>query len=528
MNAEYKIAEYKKLIECKSLGFYNCCEMFSVFLTDKTSKDTYNIFTIFVFEERIEPEITKEHLTDKLIPISNIFSMGILHSIIPMSKVDEIFKSICNAENSDFVDIGDGTLQIGNLEFVPKVFVQQDSTKEILLNKVLKNNFRNGSYILEFFDVEKRYRSLLDKKELKKLTKKLYKIIPVDLFTVSDRIGNFIFQFPSLNANVNYKTDEQELILDYNIHLDERLNKENQYQIISELMYDDNTVGFGVSSCSIPESNIKFTVGDTSHICRTTLMDNTEQLILSRRETSFMRSAHILMKVGSEFGEQRLIFNEDKTPVATIDVNSVNPIDISAPIVRLRENHIEGRQYSRRIEELVNRREFRRYGKQSEPETALIDIRKLMNLIGKGKVYLWDPYLCAEDLLDTWYYNETFGLQLYAITSKKAAEKSDLPISEWIKHEAKILETRSNNYGIRMEFRCQCNGHGYAFHDRFLMLLDEDEKPKVWSLGTSVNSLGKSHHVIQEVSHPRMIVDAFDELWEMLSADECLIWKKDN
>ena len=57
------------------------------------------------------------------------------------------------------------------------------------------------------------------------------------------------------------------------------------------------------------------------------------------------------------------------------------------------------------------------------------------------------------------------------------------------------------------------------------MVLHEDKKPQVWSLGTSVNSLGKSHHIIQSVSHPQPIVDAFEELWDKLSVEECLVWK---
>ena len=56
---------------------------------------------------------------------------------------------------------------------------------------------------------------------------------------------------------------------------------------------------------------------------------------------------------------------------------------------------------------------------------------------------------------------------------------------------------------------------------------NEKEKPRVWSIGTSFNSLGKSHHIIQEVQHPQMIVDAFEELWEELSYETCLIWRKD-
>ena len=59
------------------------------------------------------------------------------------------------------------------------------------------------------------------------------------------------------------------------------------------------------------------------------------------------------------------------------------------------------------------------------------------------------------------------------------------------------------------------------------MIQNEQEKPKVWSIGTSFNSLGNSHHIIQEVRHPQMIVDAFEELWDSLSDETCLVWRKE-
>jgi hypothetical protein len=89
------------------------------------------------------------------------------------------------------------------------------------------------------------------------------------------------------------------------------------------------------------------------------------------------------------------------------------------------------------------------------------------------------------------------------------------------------MDERSNHYGIHAELRCQWGEHGYNFHDRFLMVLRSDrEKPCVWSLGTSINSLGKKHHIIQSVEHPQMIVDTFEELWNDLNVPECLVWKR--
>ena len=84
----------------------------------------------------------------------------------------------------------------------------------------------------------------------------------------------------------------------------------------------------------------------------------------------------------------------------------------------------------------------------------------------------------------------------------------------------------SNNYGIKLEMRCQHGQKGYHFHDRFIMILNENEKTRVWSLGTSVNSVGKRHHIIQEVNNPQNIVDAFEALWDEIDCPECLVWKR--
>ena len=53
----------------------------------------------------------------------------------------------------------------------------------------------------------------------------------------------------------------------------------------------------------------------------------------------------------------------------------------------------------------------------------------------------------------------------------------------------------------------------------------KDQEPRAYSLGTSVNSLGKDHHILQRVSNGRLVADAFQELWELLDADDFLVWK---
>lgn len=523
---DYVLQEYDKLVSCKSLGFYNCCEVTSIFLLKKDSKQTFNVFTIFVFEERLSFQNENRYLTPKPISISDNYSIGIKRRLQNIDEIRPIIKTLCDCKNQNITDIGEGTLQIGMLEMVPKVFVQKNSTKEVLLNKVLKNNFKNGSYLIEFFDVEKNVRKMLDEKGVKKLTQKVFNSIPIDLFSVSDRIGNFIFQFPSVSTNITYTTDEKEMLMQYHVHIDERLGEDISFQLQSELEYDNNIVGFGTAVCHNVDTDVSFQVGDSSHICKTTLVDLNNQLILSRQDTTFVRQVHMGMQVGMQYGEQRLIYNNEGQVEDTVDMVSVETICVDQPIIRKREDVISQRQYNRRVEELYTRREFRRYGNISENGEAIRDIIELMNMGEGGKVYLWDPYLTVEDILHTWYYTNASNLPLRAITSGEIAYKRKMKVVDWIEQQRQWIEKKSNHYGINVELRCQWNGHGYSFHDRFLMVLHSDRKARVWSLGTSVNSLGKKHHVIQSVEHPQMIVDTFEELWHGLGAEECLVWKR--
>lgn len=56
------------------------------------------------------------------------------------------------------------------------------------------------------------------------------------------------------------------------------------------------------------------------------------------------------------------------------------------------------------MDELMRSQEFIRYGKGSnvgDRQRALNDLRALMNVGPDTRVCLWDPYLSAEDLLET-------------------------------------------------------------------------------------------------------------------------------
>ncbi|WP_198411770.1 hypothetical protein [Microvirga flavescens] len=84
----------------------------------------------------------------------------------------------------------------------------------------------------------------------------------------------------------------------------------------------------------------------------------------------------------------------------------------------------------------------------------------------------------------------------------------------------------SNFRGLELEFRGCFGARGWDFHDRFLIFPQTSEGSLAWSLGTSVNSLGKKHHMLQRVGDGQLIADAFLELWNHLDEPQHLIWKR--
>ena len=357
---------------------------------------------------------------------------------------------------------------------------------------------------------------------VKLLADKLAEYLPIDLFTIADRVGSILFQFPSLNVRYRYQVRNEETAFHHSLTLDPRIPDVSHILVTSELIQDENIVGRSDFLCDRWQVEKELAVGDASRLCRTTIVDLQTHLVLSSQSTSLMREMTGFCHLSDPFSEPRTIWDSEKKQCTKVQITSQETIHVDPNHVLLRDKLIENRQYAEKVKTLEKRLEFCQYKPGQRPR-ALADLRTLMNRGHDGMVYLWDPYLSVDDLLETWYYTTVFGMKLHAITSKSASGKEEVPA--WIQEQRQRIQSRSNNRGISLELRCQWGTHGYGFHDRFLMIVREHKTPEVWSLGTSVNSIGTSHHILQKVSHPQMVVDAFEKLWDLLSAEECLVWK---
>ena len=140
-------------------------------------------------------------MTKKLQPFKghkNLF-WGIQRRIVDIEVAHKLYLQLLQTNQFEI----DEPLSIGEVQLLQEQYVlpREDMHHEVQLNNILKNNFKNGSYILEFFDeVKNKVQFLLDNPPLlNQFSEEISSILPIKVGTVSDRLGNIIFQFPINN-----------------------------------------------------------------------------------------------------------------------------------------------------------------------------------------------------------------------------------------------------------------------------------------------------------------------------------------
>lgn len=528
--------DFDLLIEKGNLGFYNSCEITTIFLYDSTIKKAKNFYTIVVFEER-EKSISNEKpfITNKPINIDKQYRLGIIRYQRTIEELEKDFIVLLR-ENKWAYDESD--LIIGNLKPLPKQFIPKDGTETVPLNSVLKNNFFNGSYVLEFFDQEKQeLRDVLESdKLLGKICKYVTELLPIDLLYIRDRIGNIIFQFPSIMLTLDTKSLSSWEGIEAQIAWHPFFNDLDKISIQTSSHLDNNIMGFHQLDQINHNSNELYT-GNSNGMNDTIIFNKENGLILSCFSASFMKDIHISGYISSAFQEPRIIksFDKDNNLVKNIEIPIVYSTGRDKPHKMDYSDWISNRIYENEKKRLERDLIFVQYGKKTNDRNkALEDLRTLIGRHGEDGIYLWDPYLSYRDILDTIYYYEVAGVPMRAINSykkqknlndKKEISKDKKTYRTWVENQIKNFELNSNHLGIDLELRCQHDQYGWPFHDRFIIFPLKDRRPRAWSLGTSINSFGKEHHILQEVGNAKMILDAFMELWEELQDPECLVWR---
>lgn len=461
---------------------------------------------------------------------------------------------------------GTSALNVGTLTPLPPQFVPSNTFLSHPWNAVLKNNFWEGSHVLELFDGQKTDVKFLlaEPKLLKQLAEEIAIYVRMGIDGLSDRLGNVLIQLPVTVVTTKVSSSPTG---DFLVRPIWHAGIPSRQLRVSCEKFEDTTVE-GYGSEDVAGSQATFPIFSPGGGARYVLWDDQHQLVLgASAQTAFITSIGMnVHAVGDSVSAREFYLplpNGALKPVAIPLIEERAPNVVGTPTSNPREPWRENRVFRDSLKSIRERREFIQYGGNSGAgmEEAINDIHALLRIHGKTGAWLWDPYLDARDILATLFYCPHKGADLRALTAgaeppaEKGKENNSKAtafrqrIEKWlctlpfasligVKPEAtplaklswkdKQLDTLNRSMGnrkdLRLEFRIREGSSGWPFHDRFLIFPSETGPATAWSLGTSVNSFGQKHHILQKVADGELIRQAFLELWDELCGSDHLVW----
>lgn len=539
------------------LGFYTLCEVTHVVgYADDAPAVPVNVFTILVFEDRLQEAPTGPVFLNKdRIELKSLggWKFGVVRYT---ATLPDIMQAVHGFGSSGQWSAAGTVLKLGEIVPVAPQFVPPPATESAQLNEVLKNNFWNGAYALEWFDSSKQNLKFLfdEPSRMQELSQAVQAYVPLRLASLSDRLGNIVVQLPVtiLMAKFHKKGDLDGLTAEIAWH---SKATPRLLRATCAMEFDGAFLGYGSTEIQAPATSVP--MHNNSGLNRAVVWDDHNQLILAATgPLSYIRATSINMQLADP--EPR-VFTITRTDGST-DFHRVGIVQ-SGPFSTVggADNYsyqewIRRRIYAAEELRLMQERRFVQY--QPDPSeqgashrTALDDVRILLNLHGQQAAWLWDPYLSANDLLDTLFHCRYFSSDLRALTSTKAIPRAPAKtlrekilerlislirrpptdadaVTRFIAdQQAALTSPNSNHHGLRLEYRIKRGPAGWNFHDRFLIFPNTPQGPLAWSLGTSINTLGREHHILQRADNGRLVADAFLRLWTQLDQPEHLIWK---
>ncbi|MBI5458255.1 VPA1262 family N-terminal domain-containing protein [Methanobacterium sp.] len=518
--------DFNTLLVKGNIAFYNSSEITNIFLI-QNSKTFLNIFTLVVLEESDEI-LEREKITKKLHKINPNMSLGISRERITIDETKSIFENLLKTTEvkSNIWNIDEDDLHVDDFKILSKKFVPSIDN-DTPLNNVLKNNDENGSFIIEFFSEEKSLFKNLNENEYKKICHKILEYLPIDFLFLKDRMFNVIFQFPitlfSVETRASNDWKDLKLKLGWHPLLKRKIP---EIEMISSSYDEKDIVGSGIYSGIIDaEKTIKS--GNVDAEVTTIIKDKNTGLFLWYYKGYYLKGFKINSNIyGSHPNKKIRIININNNEHKI----ELEPIKKEYSFKKSYKDWINDRKYDDSLIKLIEEKKFVPYGIRgsNNREQALKDLRIIIQENSENGVYLWDPFARSSDLLNTLYFCPYINSEMKVITSFSKKTKNvfneDQQFENLKNNQINILKSNSNSEGINLEIRCQRENYGWKFHDRFLIFpFSIKEKPKVWSLGTSINKIGVQHSILMEVNNPQNILDAFNDLWDDLK--DSILWK---
>ena len=496
------IESMERILAMPSIGNFKCIELFEV-IGIKDSNPPFNIFSLAVAHETDLPLTKKEKITPNLIKLKADKSLkfGVFKRIVSIEDFVNIISDLVTTEANE----DDGNkLCYGHLKAIPPVYVPA---------------LERGKN--EFLGLLKKNLAALDD-----LSGKLQEYLPIKIGTHSDRLGNIIVQIPcAAVAFAIERRDEHSHRLLSNLAVSPHFSGEINFSGIFWREQHGSIIDFQKIPLVVGENIIPFQQINGSGYYA--VWDESNQIICAGGEVRFLLE-QINLAINMQEQIQRIFKLPDGTE-QRIDIcvqTSQSHIGNNAKDYRY---WVSNRLLKIEKHDLHNSLKLRQFKRDMRQE-AFDFIRELIEKYGKNGIYLWDPYLNAKDLLETVFFSPYANSPIKALTGLKLAPQENKTSSYKADLANEINQAIRQASWLNLIFVNADRSKVGDFHDRFIIFPQAiDEPVRAWSLGTSVNSLGKSHHIIQEVEYGQIISDVFEEMWEQSINDEDnIIWKSAN
>ena len=542
--------DFHTLIDCGVLNSCNYAEVVQVILLRKKDNVCLNYFTHVLFSSGFSEEESSVFLTDRPISINSEYKVLITKEKIARDSVLDILQNAAESQTWEWKEdkaLLDDVFPM-DLQFIPETDPTGSKTSDSTLVPIelalYGSNFSGGYYLCELFSAKTVLAKSLSTDDNRKIQDEINKAkIGFNLESLFDRIGNIVCKIPmdiirhkpvklSPERGIagrfileNSCTEPLECVLQIILESDHTIIETR----VEEMVFSEKG--------EIREYSI-----DPNRYSNRIILSNKKSGIIyysAVRDYSF-GSNYYAMITPPQFGIQSslkriiVIDGQDKE-IELTNIAGLGEVSIEKEIFE-----IEKRQHKWMTEYEYKHHFFRSFvvGQENEAIQTVIDICNDRDLFWDlEEVWLVDPYLSADDILKTVVYCGKYGISIKCLTHIAAINGNRETRTETTTEGESLFETIVSRYNgilknalgkqkdLKLEYRTVAGMTGISFHDRYLILKCGLNKSRAWSLGISVNSLGKSHHIIQIVQSPMDVIDTIDTIWNQSLREECLIFK---
>ena len=542
--------DFHTLIDCGVLNSCNYAEVVQVILLRKKDNVCLNYFTHVLFSSGFSEEESSVFLTDRPISINSEYKVLITKEKIARDSVLDILQNAAESQTWEWKEdkaLLDDVFPM-DLQFIPETDPTGSKTSDSTLVPIelalYGSNFSGGYYLCELFSAKTVLAKSLSTDDNRKIQDEINKAkIGFNLESLFDRIGNIVCKIPmDIIRHKPVKLSPERGIAGRFIL--ENSCTEPLECVLQIILESDHTI----IETRVEEMKKKkkgeireYSIDPNRYSNRIILSDKKSGIIYYSAVRDYLfGSNYYAMITPPQFGIQSslkriiVIDGQDKE-IELTNIAGIGEVSIEKEIFE-----IEKRQHKWMTEYEYKHHFFRSFvvGQENEAIQTVIDICNDRDLFWDlEEVWLVDPYLSADDILKTVVYCGKYGISIKCLTHIAAINGNRETRTETTTEGESLFETTVSRYNgilknalgkqkdLKLEYRTVAGMTGISFHDRYLILKCGLNKSRAWSLGISVNSLGKSHHIIQIVQSPMDVIDTIDTIWNQSLREECLIFK---